>query len=60
MVNDPVKPLQPEKAPFPIDITELGMVNDPVKPLQPEKVPSGTDDQFGKATDFNPVQFEKT
>ena len=33
MVTD-VMPLQPEKAPEPIDVTEMGMVTD-VRPLQP-------------------------
>jgi hypothetical protein len=33
----PVKPLQPEKADSPIDVTEFRIVNVPVKPLQPEK-----------------------
>ena len=36
MVTD-VKPLQPEKALSPIDVTLLGMVTD-VKSMQPEKV----------------------
>ncbi len=37
-----VKPLQPEKADLPMDVTELGMVME-VRPLQPEKAPSPMD-----------------
>ena len=34
IVKEPVKPLQPSKADFPIVVTLLGIVKEPVKPLQ--------------------------
>ena len=37
IVNEPVKPLQPEKAVSPMEVTDDGIVNEPVKPLQPKK-----------------------
>ena len=30
----PLRPLQPEKAQLPIEVTEFGMVSEPVKPSQ--------------------------
>ncbi len=35
IVNEPVKPLQSEKAYSLMLVTESGIVNDPVKPLHP-------------------------
>ena len=58
MVTD-VKPLQPEKAPPPILVTEFGIVTD-VKPLQPEKAlfPILVT-EFGIVTDVKPKQLAK-
>jgi hypothetical protein len=33
-----VRPLQPEKAPFPMFSTELGMVTEEERPVQPENI----------------------
>ena len=53
------KPLQPEKAPFPIVVTLLGMVRE-VKPLQPLKAYSPIDlTLLGMVTEFKPLQPEK-
>ena len=34
-MRDPVRPVQPENALLPIEVTEGGMVRDPVRPEQP-------------------------
>ena len=54
MVMD-VKPVQPEKARNPIDVTELGMVRD-VKPAQPENAQSPIDvTELGMIVVLHPV-----
>ena len=56
MVID-VKPLQPEKAFSPINVTEFGIVTD-VKPLQLEKAPSLIlVTEFGMVIDVKPLQL---
>ena len=58
MVRD-VKPVQSEKAQFPIDVTELGMVRD-VKPEQPARAHSPIDvTELGMMMDVKLVQPEK-
>ena len=50
------KPLQPEKAELPIEVTELGISTD-VKLLQPEKAEPPIDlTEFGISTDVKPLQ----
>ena len=51
-----VRPLQPEKAYSPIDVTELGMVTD-VRPLQSKKAHSPIFvTELGIITDIRPLQ----
>ena len=54
-----VKPVQPEKAQAPIEVTELGIIME-VKPVQFPKAASPIKvTEFGIVMDVNPVQFVK-
>ena len=54
-----VRPVQPEKAVLPIEVTELGMVTEvrPVQFLKAEPPISVT--ELGMVTEVRPVQYEK-
>ena len=51
------KPLQPQKALSPMDVTELGMVTE-VRPLQPAKARYPMDvTELGMVTEVRPLQY---
>ena len=56
-ISTEVKPLQPEKAPAPIEVTEVGISTE-VKPLQSEKALCPIDvTELGISTEVKPLQF---